>query len=293
MSSDGKYIAFVDNDGEVIQYTRADGSLTLITNQVGQTTASGGVASLPSMNHSGAVILFNSTAANLMSRDQNSEQDVFVSFTPVAPTDILTSVPGVPDAAHTTFATLTTDADSPGRTFNYSLVDTTNFPDNNFFTIAGNQLSTGNNFPNSGQTTYTIRIHVEDAADNTLFFEKTITLNLVTLPTNITTTLTTVPATPNTTFTTLMTTPAGNNRTLTYAFVTGTGDTDNGFFSIDGDQLITNGNFPSSDPSHGNTYTILVRTTDQTYPSLFVDQVLTFTLVTAPDNILLSSIRVP
>jgi Ca2+-binding RTX toxin-like protein len=61
--------------------------------------------------------------------------------------------------------------------------------------------------------------------------------------------------------------------TLTYSLATGTGDTDNAFFSIVSNQLLTNASF---DFETKNSYSILLRTTDQ--DGLFFDKQFTINI---------------
>jgi Lamin Tail Domain/CotH kinase protein/Bacterial Ig domain len=75
------------------------------------------------------------------------------------------------------------------------------------------------------------------------------------------------------------------NESHTYQLVSGTGATDNGLFSISGNQLIAQHAFADD---IGTTFSIRVRSTDST--SLSSEHVLTFTVVASPATIVINEI---
>ncbi|WP_020476098.1 MBG domain-containing protein [Zavarzinella formosa] len=77
----------------------------------------------------------------------------------------------------------------------------------------------------------------------------------------------------NATVGTLSSTDPDTGNTFTYSLVSGTGDTDNGSFSISGDQLVTS---PSFDYETKNSYSVRVRTTDQ--GGLYTEQAFTISV---------------
>ena len=64
------------------------------------------------------------------------------------------------------------------QTHVYSLVAGDGSADNNFFTISGNTLRTGNNFPDGTRGSYSVRIRTTDNGPGGLFFEKTFTITI-------------------------------------------------------------------------------------------------------------------
>src|SRR5262249_5596576 len=149
-----------------------------------------------------------------------------------------------------------------GNTFTYTLVSGTGSTDNGSFTITGNQLKTGAVFNAATKSSYSIRIRTTD--QNNLFFEQTLTITVTggnAAPTNITLGDDTVDenVATGTTVGGFSTTDANSGDTHTYTLVAGTGDTDNGAFTIVGNTLKTNAsvNFETK-----SSYSIRVRSTD-------------------------------
>ena len=100
-------------------------------------------------------------------------------------------------------------------------------------------------------------------------------------PAAVTSNSTDVPALTTTPFAQLTADPT---RTYTYTFVPG--GTDNGLFNLSTTgALSTTGTAPGGQ----QTFSVLVRATDTVFPTLTVDQVLTFSLVSAPTPVVLSN----
>ena len=155
-----------------------------------------------------------------------------------------------------------TDPDTE-NTFTYSLVTDTGATDNSLFTIVGNQLQTNAIFDYETQNSYSILIRTTDQGG--LFFDQQLTIgvsNVNETPTNL------LIDTSNVLENQAIGTVVGNfsstdpdtGNTFTYSLVTGTGATDNSLFSITNNQLTTNSVF---DFETKNSYSVRVRTTDQ------------------------------
>ncbi|TRT56563.1 MAG: hypothetical protein EWV85_08025 [Microcystis aeruginosa Ma_QC_C_20070703_M131] len=156
----------------------------------------------------------------------------------------------------------TTDPDT-GNTFTYSLVTGTGDTDNSLFTIDGNQLKTNTTLDYESKNSYSIRVKTTDQGG--LSYEKQLTVSVSDVnenPTNLTLSNNTVAENSplNTLIGNFTTTDPDTGNTFTYSLVTGTGDTDNSLFTIDGNQLKVNGLL---DYETKNNYSIRVKTTDQ------------------------------
>jgi hypothetical protein len=156
----------------------------------------------------------------------------------------------------------TTDPDT-GNTFTYSLVTGTGSTDNSLFTIDGNQLKVNGLLDYETQNNYSIRVKTTDQGG--LSYEKQLTVSVSDVnenPTNLNLSNNTVAENSplNTLIGNFTTTDPDMGNTFSYSLVTGTGDTDNSLFTIDGNQLKVNGLL---DYETKPNYSILVRTTDQ------------------------------
>ncbi|MCA2645731.1 MAG: cadherin domain-containing protein, partial [Microcystis sp. M069S2] len=156
----------------------------------------------------------------------------------------------------------TTDPDT-GNTFSYSLVTGTGDTDNSLFTIDGNQLKVNGLLDYETQNNYSIRVKTTDQGG--LSYEKQLTVSVSDVnenPTNLNLSNNTVAENSplNTLIGNFTTTDPDTGNTFTYSLVTGTGSTDNSLFTIDGNQLKVNGLL---DYETKPNYSILVRTTDQ------------------------------
>jgi hypothetical protein len=178
-------------------------------------------------------------------------------------------------AVNTAIGTFTTtDAAS---TFTYTLVTGTGSGDNASFTISGSQLQSAVMFNfESGGTTRSIRVRTTDAGG--LFFEQSFTINLTNVnetPNGLglsnTTILETIPL--GTAVGNLSTNDPDAGNTFTYTLVAGTGSSDNGSFTVVGNELRTNTNV---DNDNRNNYQVRLRTTDQ--GGLFTENTFTITV---------------
>jgi len=161
-----------------------------------------------------------------------------------------------------TFSTVDPDSSEP---FTYSLIGGTGSTDNSLFQISGNRLLTNSIFDYESKNSYSIRVQTSDS--NGGVFQKALTINVNDVnenenPTDLSLSNNSVAENSplNTLIGNFTTTDPDTGNTFTYSLVTGTGDTDNSLFTIDGNQLKTNTplNYESK-----NSYSIRVKTTDQ------------------------------
>ncbi|HEY9642830.1 MAG TPA: cadherin domain-containing protein, partial [Coleofasciculaceae cyanobacterium] len=173
----------------------------------------------------------------------------------------------------TPIGTISTVDPDTNDSFTYTLVDGAGATDNALFAITGNSLKI-EEVPNfATKPAYSVRIRSTDLGGFTV--EKAFTIAVNNIPDNPTD-LALTPSdiaenqplgTPVGIFSSVD--PDGNNGVFTYTLVTGAGSTDNGAFTISGNQLLVNGPFDfETKPS----YSIRVRTTDAT--GLFFEKVL-------------------
>jgi gliding motility-associated-like protein len=165
----------------------------------------------------------------------------------------------------------TTDADA-ANTFTYSLVAGTDDTDNSSFNISGGLLRITGSPNYEAINSYSIRVRTTDQGG--LSFEKvfTITINNVNEePFDMALSASSINenVAAGSTVGSFSSTDLDASNTFTYSFVSGTGSTDNGSFTISGNSLkITS----SPDYEIKNSYSIRVRTTDQgglTYDKVF------------------------
>ena len=223
-----------------------------------------------------------------------STQTVTITVTNVneAPTDIALSATSVAEnvAANSTIGSLsTTDVDA-GDTFTYTLVSGTGDTDNAAFTITGADL-TINSIPNfEAKSSYTVRIKTTDQGG--LSFEKAFTISVTNVneaPTDIALSSSNVAenAATGTAVGALSATDVDAGDTHTYTLVSGSGDTDNASFTIDGNTLKTSSVFNYE--AYSNTYSIRVRVTDAGGLTFEKEFTISVTNVNeAPTNIALS-----
>ncbi|NLF72045.1 MAG: hypothetical protein GX575_23680, partial [Candidatus Anammoximicrobium sp.] len=184
-----------------------------------------------------------------------------------APTDI-DLTPGSVDEhqpVETVVGTLSTmDPDLPSDTHAYTLVSGTGDGDNGSFTIDGDQLKTAAVFDFETKNSYSIRVRTTDQGG--LWYEEACTVTVTDqnlAPTDLM--LSSASVAENQAIGTAVGTFTSTDdeapaAPFTYMLVSGTGDGDNGSFTIDGDQLKTAAEF---DFETKNSYSIRVRTTDQ------------------------------
>jgi glycerophosphoryl diester phosphodiesterase len=184
----------------------------------------------------------------------------------VAPTDLSLTATSIPEnsPANTIVGIFDTTDPDGGTTFIYTLVSGVGDTDNQTFSIVDNQLKidTSPNFET--KPIYSIRVRTTDPGR--LSFEKILAIavedkpeNLA--PTDIQLSSASVPENVpgNTLVGRLSTIDADTTDTFTYSLVSGSGDTDNAAFSIDGDRLRI---LIQPDYEAKSTYTVRVRSTD-------------------------------
>jgi len=155
----------------------------------------------------------------------------------------------------------TTDADG-GDTHTYTLVSGTGDADNGSFTISGNNLEAGEVFDFETKSSYSIRVQTDDGNGGTFQDEFTITINDVNeAPNSIA--LGSASIDENNAIGTVIgsfsTTDEDAGDTHTYSLVSGTGDADNGSFTISGNNLEAGEVFDFETKS---SYSIRVQTDD-------------------------------
>ncbi len=167
------------------------------------------------------------------------------------------------NAVNATVGTFTTTDQDAANTHTYTLVTGTGSADNASFAITGNTLTVNSSLNFETKNSYAIRVRTTDQGG--LTFEQTFTISVTNVneaPTAIALSATSIAENnaANATIGTLSTTDPDAANTFTYSFVTGTGSTDNGAFTITGNTLTVNSvlDFESK-----NSYAIRVRTTDQ------------------------------
>ena len=190
------------------------------------------------------------------------------------PTDIELSSTNIDEneSSGTTVGTLSTTDIDAADTFTYTLVTGAGDTGNGSFSISGSSLLSGTSFDHETQDSYLIRLRTTDA--NGLWHEEAfiITVNDVNdTPTDMALSLTNIDENEasGTTIGTLSTTDADAVDSFAYTFVAGTGDTNNGSFSISGSDLLSGVSF---DHEAQDSYSIRVRTTDSnglTYDKTF------------------------
>ena len=193
-----------------------------------------------------------------------------------APTGLDLSANTIPENAAVATAIGTFTTTDAASTFTYTLVAGTGSTDNAQFSISGNQLRSAAMFNFEATTTRTVRVRTTDAGG--LFFERSFTINITNVnetPIGLGLSNTTILETiaNGATVGNLSTTDPDAGNTFTYTFVAGTGSTDNGSFSIVGNQLRTNTNV---DNDNRNNYQVRIRTTDQN--GLFAENTFTITV---------------
>jgi mRNA-degrading endonuclease HigB of HigAB toxin-antitoxin module len=178
-------------------------------------------------------------------------------------------------AAFTTIGNFSSTDQDPGNTFTYSLISGTGSTDNAAFKISSDSLRiiVSPNF--EAKKSYSVRIRTTDQGG--LFFDKAFTITVINVnetPANLALSASSVNENiaANTTIGNFSTTDPDAGNTFTYSLVTGIGSTDNLAFDLISNSLqITS----SPDFETKNSYSILIRTTDQ--GGLYFEK--TFTIV--------------
>ncbi|MFN7806294.1 MAG: ELWxxDGT repeat protein, partial [Planctomycetaceae bacterium] len=200
-----------------------------------------------------------------------------------APTNILLSAVSFAEnqPSGTSVGTLSTTDPDTGDSFTYTLVSGNGSTDNASFTIDGGTLKSTASFDYETQSSYAIRVRTTD--QDGLWFEKEFIVSVNDVnetPFNIALSATSVAENQasGTTVGSFSTTDADAGNTFTYMLVTGSGDTDNGSFTIDGYTLKTAESFDFETQSSS---AIRVRTTDQ--GKLWFEQTFTITVLDGND----------
>jgi glucuronoarabinoxylan endo-1,4-beta-xylanase len=195
-----------------------------------------------------------------------------------APTDISLSNTNVAENLPfgTTVGTFSTTDPDAGNTFTYSLVSGTGSADNSLFTITNNTLYTAASFNYEVKSSYSIRVRSTDQGG--LYFEKAFTITVTNVnetPTDISLSNTNVAENlpSGTAVGNFSTTDPDAGNTFTYTLVSGTGSADNGFFNITNNTLYTAASFNYEVKS---SYNIRVRSTDQ--GGLYFEKAFTITV---------------
>ncbi|MEQ8467477.1 DUF4347 domain-containing protein [Coleofasciculus sp. E1-EBD-02] len=181
-----------------------------------------------------------------------------------APTDLNLSNNSIDEnvAANTVVGTFNSTDPDTGDTFIYSLVSGTGATDNSAFTIDGNQLQINTSLDFETKDSYSIRVRTTDQGGES--YEQSLVVNINDVndaPTALNLSNKTINENiaAGSAVGTFSSTDSDAGDTFTYSLVSGTGDTDNSAFTIDGDQLQIN---PSPDFETKSSYNIRVRTTD-------------------------------
>ncbi|MEM7530696.1 MAG: choice-of-anchor Q domain-containing protein, partial [Chloroflexota bacterium] len=200
-----------------------------------------------------------------------------------APTSLTASTTNVDEnlLVGTTVLTMTTTDQDVGDTHTYALVTGTGDTDNGLFIISGDQLLVNGVIDFETQSTHSVRLQTSDAAGATV--EQVVALAVV--DTNDAPTALTVSSTSvnenllvGTAVLTMTTTDPDSSDTHTYALVSGTGDSDNGLFTVSGNQLLING---AIDFETRPTLTIRLQTSDAAGAA--IEQAVTLTVVDTND----------
>ena len=193
------------------------------------------------------------------------EKEFIISVNDVAeaPTGITLSSKSIAEnnSVGDNIGTLTTTDSDNGETYAYSLVAGTGDIDNASFTISNDQLNANLAFNFEDKNMFYIRIQTNDGNGGT--FQKEFTIMIVDTweaPTDITLDVNSVDenAAVSTVVGTLSTIDEDPGDNFTYTLVAGTGDVDNGLFSIAGAELQVNG---SIDYESTQTLSVRIRTT--------------------------------
>ncbi|MEA2351487.1 MAG: large repetitive protein, partial [Thermoleophilaceae bacterium] len=163
----------------------------------------------------------------------------------------------------TVVGTLSSTDQDAGAAHTYTLVTGAGDADNGAFTITGTTLKTAAIFDFEAKSSYSIRVKTDDGAGGTFEKQFTITVtNVNEAPTDIALSNASVTENQptNTDVGTFSTTDPDSGDTFAYTLATGTGDDDNGSFTISGNTLKTNAVF---DKEAKSSYSIRVQTQDQ------------------------------
>ncbi|MFM2217406.1 MAG: hypothetical protein RL240_1724, partial [Planctomycetota bacterium] len=243
----------------------------------------------------------SSYTVRIRSTDQgglSTEKAFTISVTDAndTPTDIALSNASIAEnaAAATTIGVLSTTDQDPSDTFTYTLVSGSGDADNAAFSIDGSELKAVDGFDYETQSSFTVRIRSTDQGG--LWTEKEFTITVTDendAPTDIESSNTVISenSPSNTVVGNLSTTDQDPTDAFTYALVSGSGDTDNSAFSINGNILRATQTF---DHESKSSYSIRIRSTDQA--GLFVEKTILVSVSNeneGPTNLSLSDTTVP
>ncbi len=189
----------------------------------------------------------------------------------------------------TAIGSLTTADEDQGQSYTYTLVSGTGDTDNASFNISGSELVSAEVFDFESKNSYSVRIQTNDGNGGTYAEAFTVTIN--DLPASITSVaLDNSSVDENEASGTLVGSLSTFGEDLsgsyTYAFTSGTGDNDNGSFSISGDQLLTSASFDFEVKSN---YSVRIMTDDGNLSESFAIAIVINDVNEAPTDILLSS----
>ena len=239
----------------------------------------------------------SSYSVRVRSTDQGglwTEKVFTISVTDVneTPTNINLSAGSIAEnaGANATVGTLTTIDPDAANTFAYTLVSGTGDTDNAAFNISGTALRASSSFDFETKSSYSVRVRSTDQGG--LWTEKVFTISVTDVnetPTNISLSASSIAENSgaNATVGTLTTTDPDTANSFMYTLVSGTGDTDNAVFNVDGDKLRASSSFDFETKS---SYSVRVRSTDQ--GGLWTENVFTISVTDAnetPTNISLSA----
>jgi VCBS repeat-containing protein len=210
------------------------------------------------------------------------EKQLTISITNAndAPTNLALSNSSVAEnqPSGTTIGTLSTTDEDTADTHTYTLASGTGDTDNAKFQISGSALQTNEAFDFETKSSYTIRVKTDDGNGGT--FEKQLTISVTNAndaPTDIALSKSDIDENrpSGTPVGTLSSTDQDSGDTHTYAFVSGTGSTDNGQFQIVSGELRTNASFNFEVK---NSYSIRLSTTDNGSPTKSFEEVFTISI---------------
>ncbi len=181
-----------------------------------------------------------------------------------APTDMALSDNNVNEnaGANATVGTLSSTDPDAGDTFVYTLVSGSGDTDNGSFNISGSSLRATASLNHEAKDTYSVRVRTTDSGG--LYHEEAFTINVVDVnevPTDLSLSSTSIAEGQpvNTVVGTFSTTDPDDGDTFVYSLVSGTGDTGNGSFNINGSQLRADEEF---DYESQTSYSIRVQVRD-------------------------------
>ncbi len=207
---------------------------------------------------------------------------ITVSAVNVAPTAINLSSNQIAEdiASGSAVGQLSSTDTNAGDTHTYALVSGTGDTDNAAFSIVGNELRTAAGFNFENQSTHSIRVRTTDSSN--LSFEQVLQINVTNVnesPSQLQLSSTSVVdgTASGQTAATLSAADPDSGDTLTYSLVSGTGDTDNADFTINGNALV----LADVDMAAKASYTIRLRATDA--GGLSTEQTFAITVTEVPD----------